>query len=167
MKASNTRKYTDFDECESTDITDGLTLADAIVIQACTDYRAAIRGEGECPEQMISDVLKFFESEWYEILTKIDRHYLLESMDKEYELGKRLIAAGLKVDCPKVNEQYKFECPICGGEAETHEIQFISKKRNDGTRKITYKRVFSCSCHIPERVTVREKITGGDTNESY
>lgn len=157
MKVNDARKEIDSNECEVTNDAGEITLENAIVIQACKDYRAALRGECEYPKRMLADVMRFFQSGWYQILTNADWHYLVERMDKEYESGQRLIAAGLKVDCPELRKSYKFKCPLCGGEAETHSLRYAGKKRKDGTRKVIYRRVFNCSCHIPERITIREE----------
>lgn len=151
-------KEPDFNACEVTNGAGDITLENAIVIQACKDYRAAIRGECENPKAMLSDVMRFFKSDWYSMLTRVDWHYLIECMNEEYESGKKLIAAGLEVDCPKRGKAYKFKCPLCGRKAETRALRYTGKKRKDGTRKVTYKRMFTCSCHIPERVTIKEEL---------
>lgn len=59
-------------------------LADAIVIQACQDYRSAIRGKCKNPNVMIHDIMSFFESEWYKQLTDIDYQYLVDKMNDEW-----------------------------------------------------------------------------------
>ena len=133
-----------------------ITLAEAIITQACVDYRAALRGNCQSPRQTISEIMKFFESEWYEILTDVDWHLLVEKLDKEYEDGQWLINAGIRVECPKLKHSYKFRCPLCGGEAVTREKRHVGRWHSDGTRLITYYREFSCSCHMPERKTIRE-----------
>jgi len=141
-------------------------IANAIVLQACEDYRNAIRGEipgnvhGKLknPDAMLKDVMKFFQSDWYALLTEADYHYLLEKLDAEWEEGKRLIKAGIDVDCPKLRKHYEFKCPLCGGVAETYVLRHRSPKRNDGSRTITYHKMFECKCHRTERILLKQEI---------
>lgn len=139
-------------------------IANAIVEQACEDYRAALRGSCEDPDEMMREVTQFFQSEWYKWLTKINPRYLLDRLDAEWRDGKRLIAAGIVVDCPKLKKHYKFLCPLCGGTAETHTKKYKSRKRKDGSRAITYYRVFECACHRPEQIMLRQEVI---TNENH
>ena len=139
-------------------------LANAIVVQACEDYRDALRGNGDDPDLMLQDVMQFFGSKWYKTLTKVDHHYLLEKLDAEWEEGKKLIDAGKRVDCPKLRKHYKFDCPLCRGQAETHIIRHTSAKRKDSSRTITYHKVFTCKCHRPEQILFKQEVT---TNEDH
>lgn len=63
-------------------------LANAIVQQAVTDYRNALRGisydKKHSPEFIIQDIENFFHSSYYKMLTKIDGDYLLERLKKEH-----------------------------------------------------------------------------------
>lgn len=133
-------------------------IANAIVAQACADYREAIRGICKDPDEMLQDVLEFFESEWYKLLTKLDYHYLLERLDTEWEEGKKLIKAGMGVDCPKLKKRYEFDCPLCGGRAKTLIKRFRTQKRKDGALTITHYKVFECECHRPEQIMLRQEV---------
>ena len=55
-------------------------LAHEIVVQACKDYRAALKRDDE---QAITKIEKFFRSEWYRMLTSIDGEYLISKLRKE------------------------------------------------------------------------------------
>ena len=59
-------------------------LANAIIIQACEDYKT-----GEINDDSFE---RFCRSEWFSILTKVDPEYLIKKMDKEregYVYGKK------------------------------------------------------------------------------
>lgn len=141
-------------------------LANAIVKQACEDYRMAIRGRGNSPRKMIKDVVSFFESEWYKQLTMVNPVYLRTKLDKEWEEGQKLIEAGSKVECSELKKPYEFECPLCGGTAETKTIRFKTKKRKDGSYKITYYQLFTCECHkIPEQVLLKQEVITNENNQ--
>lgn len=63
-------------------------LANAIVIQAVKDYRAALRALKKSPSSYSArsqkEVLeKFFRSEWYLTLTKVDGEMLIEKLREE------------------------------------------------------------------------------------
>lgn len=55
-------------------------LANAIVSQACEDYRSALRRKKYTD---ICDIEDFFRSEWYKMLTTIDGEYLIDKLRKE------------------------------------------------------------------------------------
>lgn len=63
-------------------------LANAIVLQAVTDYRNALKGisysRRQPPEKVIKEVKKFFRSEWYRLLTKVDSEFLIRELEKEH-----------------------------------------------------------------------------------
>lgn len=62
-------------------------LANAIVLQAVTDYRNALRGKGKSKaldKKRIKECEKFFRSEWYSILTKYDGERLIKRLQEEY-----------------------------------------------------------------------------------
>ena len=139
-------------------------LANAIVVQACEDYRAALRGNCDDPNLMLQDVMQFFGAKWYKTLTKVDHHYLLEKLDAEWDEGKKLIEAGTNVDCPKLKKHYKFDCPLCGGLAETYVKRHKTPPRKNGERTITYHKVFVCECHRPEQILLKQEVT---TNEDH
>lgn len=59
-------------------------LANAIIIQACEDYKT-----GEITDNTFEC---FCRSEWFRVLTKVDPEYLIKKMDKEregYVYGKK------------------------------------------------------------------------------
>lgn len=61
-------------------------LCNAIILSVVTDYRKARCGErvaGKPPEWVIADCERFFLSEWFSILTKLDGAALLEKLKKE------------------------------------------------------------------------------------
>ena len=60
-------------------------LANAIIVQAANDYREILsnyRSYDKRPSTAIA-LEKFFRSEWYHILTKLDGEYIIESIRKE------------------------------------------------------------------------------------
>lgn len=71
-------------------------LAGAIVITACRDYlecKTKIRDNPddeklvkEC-EFGIKSILRFFRSNWYSVLTKLDPDYLIDKLNKKFEDG--------------------------------------------------------------------------------
>ena len=63
-------------------------LANAIVLQAVADYRAALKKVKHNPgnQDAIHEALqleKFFRSQWYEMLTKVDGEYLIRRLQEE------------------------------------------------------------------------------------
>lgn len=56
------------------------TLANGIIVQACKDYRAALRLDDK---QSITEIERFFRSEWYKMLTSINGEYLITKLRKE------------------------------------------------------------------------------------
>lgn len=56
------------------------TLGNGIIVQACKDYRAALELDDK---QSITEIERFFRSEWYKMLTSIDGKYLIEKLRKE------------------------------------------------------------------------------------
>ena len=62
-------------------------LANAIVLQAVTDYRKALRGKTRYAmvnKKRIKECEEFFRSEWYSILTKYDGECLIKRLQEEY-----------------------------------------------------------------------------------
>jgi hypothetical protein len=62
-------------------------LANAIVVQACNDYRNALNGIGceyKSPEVVIRELEKFFGSSYYRMLTKVKGEYLIERLKAEH-----------------------------------------------------------------------------------
>ena len=63
-------------------------LANAIILQAVSDYRAALKKVKKNPKNhdAIDEALqieKFFRSEWYQVLTSVDGEYLIDRLRKE------------------------------------------------------------------------------------
>ena len=66
-------------------------LSNAIVLQAVKDYRIALAGgsvNGRDSKSVIADCERFFQSEWFNSLTKIDCNYLMKNIRKEFEKRK-------------------------------------------------------------------------------
>ncbi len=64
-------------------------LANAIILQAVKDYRSALAGDsvnGCDSESVIAECERFFQSEWFKVLTKVDGEYLITNIRKEYGL---------------------------------------------------------------------------------
>lgn len=62
-------------------------LANAIILQAVTDYRKALRGhtiEKVSPKVMVKRLEKFFRSDWYRMLTAIDGETIIIRLKEEY-----------------------------------------------------------------------------------
>ena len=63
-------------------------LANAIVLQAVTDYRNALDGIGydyKPADKCIIELEKFFRSTRYRMLTKVKGEYLIEQLQKEHK----------------------------------------------------------------------------------
>ena len=63
-------------------------LANAIILQAVKDYRDALkklkkRPRYEPAKDMISEVERFFHSDWYRELTSVDGNFLIEKLRSE------------------------------------------------------------------------------------
>ena len=64
-------------------------LANAIILQAVKDYRKALKGlslNGKSSAAVIADCERFFRSDWYRQLTKVEGEYLITNIRKEYGL---------------------------------------------------------------------------------
>ena len=62
-------------------------LANAIILQAVKDYRAALRGKGcnhKSAKNTVKECEKFFRSEYFRILTKLDGEMLITKLQEEY-----------------------------------------------------------------------------------
>ena len=141
-------------------------LAHGIVVQACEDYRDVLRGNCKNPGEMLQDLMQFFKSEYYTLMTKVDYHYLLEKLDADWEEGKILIEAGSDVDCPKLRKHYEFDCPLCGGRAETYVIRHRTPRRKNGSQTLTYRKVFVCECHRPEQILLKQEVITNENNQN-
>jgi hypothetical protein len=63
-------------------------LANAIVLSAVSDYKAALRKINRNPESRsaMQDAMaleRFFRSDWYSVLTSVDGEYLMDRLRKE------------------------------------------------------------------------------------
>lgn len=63
-------------------------LANAIIVKACDDYRAALKKVKRNPNnrEVVQEAFvieKFFKSGWYRALTSVDGEYLIERIRKE------------------------------------------------------------------------------------
>ena len=64
-------------------------LANAIVWQASKDYKTVklrmkrVRTPGWKLESKMSDLMKFFKSDWYSVLTRVNSTYILSKLDAE------------------------------------------------------------------------------------
>ena len=63
-------------------------LANAIILQAVKDYRDALkklkkRRRYDSAKDMISEVERFFHSDWYRELTSVDGNFLIEKLRSE------------------------------------------------------------------------------------
>ena len=66
-------------------------LSNAIILQAVKDYRSALSGRdvnGRDSKSVIEECERFFQSEWFNSLTKIDCKYLMKNIRKEFEKRK-------------------------------------------------------------------------------
>ena len=67
-------------------------LANAIVLQACKDYRSAyIRylrryGLPDRTDPQLAELERFFRSDWYKTLTSVDGEYLMKRIQDEVKL---------------------------------------------------------------------------------
>ncbi|MGN0254775.1 MAG: hypothetical protein ACI4W2_00815 [Eubacterium sp.] len=55
-------------------------LANAIILQAVSDYRMAKKSRNKRVE---AEVLRFFRSKWFGVLTEVDPEYLIRRLDEE------------------------------------------------------------------------------------
>lgn len=63
-------------------------LANGIIMQAVSDYRAAIKKVFRNPKnkdalQDVMEIEKFFRSQWYQALTGVDGEYLIRKLREE------------------------------------------------------------------------------------
>lgn len=69
------------------------SLGNAVVAQAAIDYRNALNGISYdrrfSPEEAIRRLERFFRSDYYELLTKVDCEYLMEALRKEHAENER------------------------------------------------------------------------------
>lgn len=58
-------------------------LANAIIVPAVTDYRGLLTGSKPTAEVNVSEVERFFKSDWFGTLTKVDGIKLMTEIRKE------------------------------------------------------------------------------------
>jgi hypothetical protein len=64
-------------------------LANAIIIQACKDFRRAYKRylrryrSSDKPDAELLELESFFRSDWYKTLTSVDGEYLMDRIKKE------------------------------------------------------------------------------------
>lgn len=63
-------------------------LANAVVLQAVSDYRTAVKRIRKNPRnreaaEEARAIERFFRSSWYQVLTSVDGEYLIERLRKE------------------------------------------------------------------------------------
>ena len=63
-------------------------LANAIIIDACNDYRILLKKVKKNPKDKASleealKIERFFRSEWYEVLTDVDGEYLIRKLRED------------------------------------------------------------------------------------
>lgn len=63
-------------------------LANAIILQAVKDYRKALRklnrnSQNKDAKRTVSDVERFFRSDWYKALTSVDGELLIKKLREE------------------------------------------------------------------------------------
>ena len=64
-------------------------LANAIIIQACKDFRRAYKRylrryrSSDKPDTEFLELESFFRSDWYKTLTSVDGEYLMDRIKKE------------------------------------------------------------------------------------
>jgi hypothetical protein len=56
-------------------------LSEAIILQACKDYRDALRNGNFCRQR---EVERFFRSDWYLMLSQVDGEFIIELLKEEY-----------------------------------------------------------------------------------
>lgn len=65
-------------------------LANAIIVQACDDYRAAMKALKKNPHSTtarseMESIERFFHSHWYGVLTSVDGDFLIRRLREEME----------------------------------------------------------------------------------
>ena len=68
---------------------DGIeNLANGIILRAVKDYRSALAGrsvDGLDSKSVIAESERFFRSDWFRMLTKVDGEYLITNIRKEFD----------------------------------------------------------------------------------
>ena len=64
-------------------------LSNAIILQAVMDYRRALSGRdvnGRDSKSVIAECERFFQSEWFNVLTNADGMIVIADIRKEFEI---------------------------------------------------------------------------------
>ena len=64
-------------------------LSNAIILQAVKDYRIALAGgsvNGRDSKSVIAECERFFQSEWFNVLTNVDGMIIMANIRKEFEI---------------------------------------------------------------------------------
>ena len=64
-------------------------LSNAIILQAVKDYRRALSGcnvNGRDSKSVIAECERFFQSEWFNVLTNVDGMIIIANIRKEFEI---------------------------------------------------------------------------------
>lgn len=78
-------------------------LANAIVVQAIQDYKSAKKVLRKNPNHImakrtVSDVERFFRSDWYRVLTGVDASWLMERIENTLDSNRKINAKGRTVN---------------------------------------------------------------------
>ena len=60
-------------------------LADAVIVQAAEDYSNALHRRGYGPTHTQTECERFFQSEWFFVLTNVDGVYLMKQLATRLE----------------------------------------------------------------------------------
>lgn len=88
---SNEKKLDEMDN----QLTPYENIANAIILQACKDYRRAYRLHvrtyrlGDKPNEKLGELERFFRSDWYRTLTTVDGEYLMKRIRDEVILQQK------------------------------------------------------------------------------
>lgn len=85
-------------------------LANAIVLQAVTDYRTALKKIKANPRNKDAinealDIEKFFRSGWYHTLTSVDGEFLIRKLQEEIRQSSTIRGRNNKTKSEVENEQ--------------------------------------------------------------
>lgn len=79
-----------------TDVEPYTAIANAIILQACKDYRKYYRLHlrtyriGDKPNEKMEEVEKFFRSNWYKTLTSVDGEYVMKRIREDVQASLRI-----------------------------------------------------------------------------
>lgn len=64
-------------------------LANAIIVRAVEDYR--LLWDRKITDPSKQEIIKFFHSQWFKILTKINPDWLIERLEEEASVKRRKV----------------------------------------------------------------------------